>query len=193
MKKLTVILIICFLAGNFCFIASSQADEGKKSSLKGIEVLGGYAQGNVHEEKHYKLVPLFVDFDFDLKPLFAKNYPGMLQFVEEPFFAYAFSPHKNIEVGNNFLIKFGLVPETWKLQPYLKAGVGIVYMTEHTRQQGTQFNFNEYIGFGIHYFIRNNFALTGEYRYRHLSNADTASPNRGIETWYGLVGISYLF
>lgn len=189
------VFLVLFMGILFIF-GYCRADEKKDSCFSGIEFLGGYGNANLHEKERYQLIPVFVDFDFDLKPLFANTkfiYPGMLQFIEEPFLAYVFDPGQNMEVGNNFLLKIGLVPDTWKLQPYIKAGIGIVYMTQHTRQQGTQFNFNEYVGLGAHCFIRDNIGLTLECRYRHLSNADIKKPNRGIDTYYGLVGIAYRF
>ncbi len=188
-----LVLLLLFFAGGISF-----ADEGKRPlSLKGIEFLTGFGKANLEEkEHHYQLIPFFVDFDFDLKPLLQKkgiNYPGLIQFVEEPFFSYVFEPNDNIEFGNNFLIKIGILPETSKFQPYFKGGLGMVYITQHTREQGTQFNFNEYWGAGLHYFFKKNVAFTVEYRYRHLSNADIGKPNSGIATHFGIFGISYLF
>lgn len=121
------------------------------------------------------------------------TYPGLLQFVLEPFAFYVYKPDNNIEIGNNFLIKIGLTPDTWKLQPYFKGGVSFLYMTQHTLEQGSQFNFNECTGAGFHYFFRPNMAFSAEYRYRHLSNAGIAHPNSGINSNFYLCGISYKF
>jgi hypothetical protein len=96
-------------------------------------------------------------------------------------------------VGNAFAFKIGLVPETWKVQPYIKLAAGMLYMSQHTYEQGTQFNFIEYGGAGMHWFFKENIALTAEYRFRHLSNCDIDEPNGGINTSFGLVGIYYKF
>jgi len=172
------------------------AEEGKTSNLKAIEVLSGFGVAKLHQQGDYRTVPFFVDFDFNLKPLIQKkgiNYPGLLQFVIEPFASYVFDPHNNAEFGNNFAIKLGLVPDDWAIQPYFKGGVGLMYLTQHFREQGTQFNFNEYAGFGLHYFFTKNIAMTLEYRYRHISNAGIEQPNHGIGTNIGLGGVSYFF
>jgi len=165
--------------------------------LKGIEFLTGFGLAKLQAPQgSYHVMPLFVDFDFDLKPLLLKKYmrfPGLLQFVLEPFIAYVYDPNNNIEVGNNFLFKIGFLPETAKFQPYLKGGVGFLYMSQHTREQGSQFNFNQYAGLGLHYFFKKNLAFTIEYRFRHISNADIEKPNKGINTNFTTCGITYLY
>jgi predicted porin len=51
----------------------------------------------------------------------------------------------------------------------------------------------EYIGLGLHYFFSKNTAFTMEGRYRHLSNADIKRPKTGINSYFILIGLSYLF
>ena len=150
----------------------------------------------MREKGNYNLYPLLVDFDFTLKPLIRKlNFnPGQLiQFQIEPYIAYVSSPDSNAEAGVSFFIKMGILPQTSKFQPYLKAGAGMVYITQHTREQSTQFNFIDSGGIGVHYFLTKNTNLTLEGRYRHLSNAGIKHPNSGINTVFVVAGISYQF
>lgn len=190
-KRILTICAVLILSAGTC-----QAQEEKQGSLQGIEFLTGFGVAKLEEKGSYHVTPLLVDFDFDLKPLTKKigiNPSSLIQGVIEPFISYVSAPHNNVEIGNNFLLKVGFLPETSKFQPYFKGGVGIVYISQHTVEQGTQFNFNEYIGLGAHYYFKKNVALTVEYRYRHLSNAGIDNPNSGINTNYGICGISYLF
>lgn len=192
LSKVVVLLALGAFVMNVCWADNT----GKPRSLQGIEFLTGFATGKLVRQEDYQLIPLFVDFDFDLKPLLKKknlNLPGLFQFVLEPFVAAITSPDNNAEIGNNFLIKIGFLPETSKFQPYFKGGAGLLYISQHTRQQSSQFNFNEYAGFGMHYFFKKNVALTVEYRFRHLSNCGISVPNHGINSHYGLCGVSYLF
>jgi predicted porin len=69
----------------------------------------------------------------------------------------------------------------------------MVYMTNHTPEQSTQFNFISSGGFGAHYFFTKNTALTLEGRIRHLSNAGIKQPNHGINTYLALAGIAYKY
>lgn len=176
--------------------ATEAAKEEKPKCLQGIEFLTGFGVAKIHAQDAYHVTPFMVDFDYDLRPIVKKigvKYPGLLQGIIEPFVSYVSSPYSNAEIGNNFLLKIGFVPDTWKLQPYFKGGVGLIYITQHTREQGTQFNFNEYAGLGAHYFFKKNLALTVEYRYRHISNAGIDDPNHGINTNFGICGVSYLY
>lgn len=171
-------------------------EEPKEKALVGIEFLTGLGKGKLQRRGDYEFVPLIVDFDFNLKPAAKKigfNPSGLLQFQLEPFISGVYEPGANIEVGNGFILKFGILPETSKLQPYIKFGPGIMYMTQHTNEQSTQFNFFEYAGAGLHYFFNKNQAFTLEGRWRHLSNASMDYPNRGIDTFFILAGIAYQF
>jgi len=210
MNSLKRILILCAIV--IIFAGNCQAEETttqtskeaavegsaqeKPRCLKGIEFLTGFGVARIREKGSYHVTPFLIDLDFDLKPLAKKigiAPSSMIQGVIEPFASFVSEPDNNAEIGNNFLIKIGFLPETSKIQPYFKGGVGVVYITQHTREQGTQFNFNEYAGIGMHYFFKKNLALTAEFRWRHLSNAGIDSPNSGINTNYGICGISYLF
>jgi len=175
---------------------AKDAAQSKNFRFAGIEVLSGFGTGHLRAKGRYDVIPIFVDFDFDIKPWVKKiglNPPGLVQFVEEPFIAGVSNPNGNIEVGNNFLLKIGLLPETSRIQPYIKGGVGFLYISQHSLNQGSQFNFNEYAGFGIHFFLKKNVAFTVEYRYRHLSNCDIEKPNSGINNSFGILGLSYIF
>jgi hypothetical protein len=174
------------------------AGEGKQKqkSLKGVEFFTGFGWGKLHNKDNYNLYPLAVDFDFDLKPLAQKlkfNPKSLLQFQIEPFIAPVSSPNSNVEIGTSFFFKMGILPETSKFQPFIKAGVGLDYMTQHTREQADQFNFISTACIGMHYFLKKNVALTLEGRYRHLSNASVGHPNHGVNTAFVLAGVSYQF
>jgi len=137
-----------------------------------------------------------MDFDFDLKPLMRKmnfNPSFLMQFQIEPYLAPIYSPGSNIELGVAFLLKFGFLPSTSKIQPYIKFGAGVSYMSLHTREQATQFNFIEPGALGVHYFLKKNTALTLEGRRRHLSNAGLEDPNGGINTYSVLLGYVHRF
>ena len=168
-------------------------------ALDGIELLTGYfgvAQKDL-EETHstYEGVPLFVSLDFDMKPLLENigiKTKGRIDFALEPFANTILKPNDNIEAGSNFLLKY-VFPLTEKFQPYLKGGEGISYMSQHTREQSTQYNFLSQAAAGFHYFFKDDLAVTVEYRYRHLSNASISHPNNGINTDFILGGITYYF
>jgi hypothetical protein len=192
LHKITSILAFLLV----CLVNPCLLNAENTKALQGVEFLTGFSQSKLHAKGNYQSIPLIVDFDFNLKPLVKKiglDLPGLLQFQLEPFISPVYEPNANVEIGNAFAFKIGIFPDTWALQPYVKAAAGMVYMTQHTREQSTQFNFIEYGGTGIHYFFNKNTALTLEGRFRHLSNASIDHPNHGINSAFFLAGIAVLF
>lgn len=189
----------CVICGIFAVSLSSGcsfAEDKKAGSFQGIEVLGGWGQASLKTKQDYHFIPLFVDFDFDLKKInrdLKQNYPGLLQFQIEPAFSYVLQPNKNIEASTVFMLKAGVFPETWRFQPYIKAGIGGIFTSQHIPEQSTQLNFCEHLGGGAHYFFDASNALSVEVRYRHLSNADIKEPNKGISGYLTLVGLAHKF
>ncbi|MFH1876053.1 MAG: acyloxyacyl hydrolase [Candidatus Omnitrophota bacterium] len=189
MKKLfSVILFVCFAGA----LATAYA-------IDGVEVLSGYFgvwQKDLEEtQSTYEGVPLFVGINFDIKPFFESigiTTAGRIDFILEPFVNTVLKPNDNIEAGSNFLIKY-VFPLSEKFQPYLKGGEGISYMSQHTKEQSTQYNFLSQAAAGFHYFIKEDLAVTLEYRYRHLSNAGIDHPNNGFNSDFILGGITYYF
>lgn len=45
-------------------------------------------------------------------------------------------------------------------------------------------------GVGASVFVTDRMALYGSYRLQHVSNGNTASPNRGFEAHTGVIGVS---
>ncbi len=182
-------------AASFLCIACSVAQE-KESSLETVDFLTGYGHSKLEGKGNCQLTPLMCDFGFTLKPLLKKaglDVSSLVQFQLEPYLAPIIAPDPNVELGVAFLLKVGLLPDTAKVQPYLKAGPGMSYMTLQTREQSTQFNFIEYLGAGVHYFFAKDTAATLEGRYRHQSNAGIDHPNSGINSYFILAGITRRF
>jgi len=169
--------------------------ESTSYGLDGIEIFSGYLEADLIEKEDYRGIPLLLSFDFSAKNFFKKigfNLKRKVDFVLEPFITMTIEPSANIEIGSNFLFKYTF-PLSEKLKPYFKGGVGILYMSQHTREQSTQYNFLPQAGLGIHIFLNKSTAFSLEYRFRHLSNAATNTPNRGIDADLILTGISIFF
>lgn len=168
----------------------------KSYALEAVEIFSGYFQGELDDtKKDYTGVPLLVSFDFDLKPLISKvgiTPKGRVNFIIEPFINTIIKPNDNLEAGGNFLFKYTF-PLTDFFQPYIKGGLGFLYMSTHTLEQSTQYNGLPQAGGGFHLFFKENIAFSCEYRYRHLSNGSIKDPNRGIDVEMFLAGISIFF
>jgi len=164
--------------------------------IKGFELLTGFSKAKLHGQGNYFVYPLIFDVNFDLKQHLGKmgvRPPGLFQFQIEPFVSYVSQPRKNVEAGTSFMIKFGILSETSRFQPFGRVGLGMLYMSTNTREQATKYNFFEQGGIGAHYFFDKNFGLTLECRIRHLSNAGIEQPNHGINNLSYLLGVIYQY
>jgi lipid A 3-O-deacylase len=77
--------------------------------------------------------------------------------------------------------------------PFGDAGVGVAYSTIAGRDLSNGFQFNLQAGVGTHYFLREDLALTVQYRWFHLSNAGLSRPNTGLNSLVVFAGISRFY
>jgi len=163
--------------------------------LREVGLLTGYGTASLDDQSDYEIIPILPQFGFDINPLARKlhvNPRGTIVGVVEPLMNVVISPGTNAEVGCSFLLKYS-DHITSRIAPYIEGGFGIIYTTQHTHEQSTQYNFLSQVGVGLQFFLNEKFALTGGYRYRHMSNAGIDSPNRGINHHFALFGVSYFF
>ncbi len=160
--------------------------------FKEFGILTGFMDGELDKKDDYEVIPFILRFGFDLRPLIKNKSNNLLEFLVEPFMSAVINPDSNLETGCNFLIKFAPAI-TPRFYPYVEGGVGLIYMTQHTREQSTQFNFTQTVGAGITYFIKKDLNLSLGYRYRHLSNASIKSPNKGIDSNSIICGIAFFY
>jgi len=77
--------------------------------------------------------------------------------------------------------------------PYVLAGGGPLFVDLGLPNMGTKLCFSYQGGTGIQYLIDRNTALNLEYRYHHISNAGTATPNEPINSNKLLMGVSFYY
>jgi lipid A 3-O-deacylase len=91
----------------------------------------------------------------------------------------------------------GYILGSWKFTgmertaPYVFAGGGVLYVDLGLPTMGSRLNFSYQGGTGVQYFIRKDLALMAEYRYHHVSNAGTATPNEPLNSSKFLIGVSF--
>lgn len=89
--------------------------------------------------------------------------------------------------------RYNFVPPGWRVTPYMQLGAGAVLTDISHQIDGQNFNFNLDISLGVRYFIKRNLSLNAEYRYQHISNADTGRHNLGINANGPVLGVSWFF
>jgi lipid A 3-O-deacylase len=91
----------------------------------------------------------------------------------------------------------GTILGSWKftaseqLTPYFFAGGGILYVDVGLPTMGSRLNGTYQLGGGIQHFISNDVAFFGEYRFHHISNLNTSSPNEPLNSSKILIGFSF--
>ena len=77
--------------------------------------------------------------------------------------------------------------------PYVELGAAPGATDLNVREQRTDFVFLLFGGVGASYFVTERTALYAGYRLQHISNAGTDSPNQGINSHTGVIGLSIFF
>ena len=95
--------------------------------------------------------------------------------------------------GTTLWLRHNLVPEGWRVTPFAEIGLGFVSMDIDHRYDGHNFNFNLDAAGGFRYFIKPKLSLNAEFKYQHISNANTGSHNVGINAIGPLLSVSWLF
>jgi hypothetical protein len=95
------------------------------------------------------------------------------------------------------LLRYNFVQPDSKFVPYFQLGGGGTYSDMHEdetqRLIGSEWSFNLQAGFGLRYLWSDRCALFLEANYRHISNADTADRNVGLNSVGAVVGVSMFF
>jgi lipid A 3-O-deacylase len=96
--------------------------------------------------------------------------------------------------GFNLLLRYDFATGT-RIMPFLEGGAGILLSTpqstDHRSQfRASQFNFTLQIAPGIRYWLSKQAALSLEYRFHHISDANTTPHNPGLNSDFILLGFS---
>jgi opacity protein-like surface antigen len=187
-------------------VLSSQASPPGSEYLREIGFMTGYAHGNLMEKGSYKIVPFILRLGYNLdaigwgfcdliRPITDKlkvKPKGSTGLMNEFNLNGVWAPDSNLEAGWTLLLKYSY-PVTEKFHLYWIGGVGLAYITQHTREQSLQFGFTPQFGTGFSYFLKKDLALNVEYRRHHFSNARIKEPNSGINVNMFLIGVSYFY
>lgn len=118
-------------------------------------------------------------------------YRGQFQLLVEGTFLVNFEPRSGFGAGLTPLIRYNFLPNG-RFIPFVELGAGIMYLDMDLEAAGRSdgLNFTPQGGVGAHYFLSERTAVTAEWRFYHISNADIELPNLGINSSLFLVGIS---
>jgi len=145
-------------------------------------------------DKSHHLALAFGHYGWILSDLLAEGnwYQGNFEVMSNLFAGGQFNPHGRYVVGGSVGPRYNFITNSpWV--PYVGGAVGLSATDIREDELGTTFEFNVQIGFGMHYFFREDVSMTMEMRGLHLSNAGIDEPNHGTNTVMFLIGTSWFF
>jgi len=152
----------------------------------GVAMLGG------RESHHLALVSL--SYGRMLGPVQGEGrwYRGNWELRGELFSGAEFSPDTEWFVGLAPHLRYNFATGT-RWIPFADVGAGVTATGIGPPDLSGIFEFNLQAGVGIHWFMKDNVALTMEARYMHWSCAGISDPNRGLNGVTGMFGVTWFF
>jgi len=121
-----------------------------------------------------------------------KWYKGNLEIWGEVFAGAQYHPGVHYLAGIVFGPRYHFsIDSRWV--PFIDAGAGLAATSIGEPDLNTIFEFNLQIGIGAQYFLQEDLALHMLFRGIHLSNAGIKGPNRGVNSFLFMGGLSWFF
>jgi len=119
-------------------------------------------------------------------------YRGNWEIRGELFGGAEFAPSKEWVVGIAPHLRYNFATRT-RWVPFLDGGAGVSATGIGRPDLSGTFEFNLQASTGVQWFVEKNCAVTLEARWLHLSSAGISTPNLGLNTVMGMVGLSWFF
>jgi len=168
------------------FLVGAQSLAGEVGGIDGVKILGS--------SKTHDMALASVSYGHMLWPVVGQGrwYRGNWELRGEVFGGVELTPSQHWFVGVTPHLRYNLATGT-RWVPFLDAGAGLTATDIGLPDLGSSFEFNLQGGLGLHWFVRNNWAVTVEARYFHLSDAGTTHRNNGVNGVMTLIGVTYFF
>jgi hypothetical protein len=173
----------------------ARAAEGSRIELRewGVRAGGGINPSSMIQ--YYAIHPYVGLALWDPAARWFEKYGMHARWMIEPWAAYVNDDHgkhktDSFELGVSPLFARVLFGDA-VVRPFLEGGEGIVYTDLRKQDLGTRVQFTSQIGGGLEYELDPDMAIGFQVRFRHMSNAGMASSNPGINTFYGLLGLTF--
>lgn len=185
MRFSTVVLL-------FIALALSQSTYAQKRKIYLDFNLGaGIINERLPEKTTYRPVLFAPGFSVSLA---RKERPDRFFFYVEPQVVLAvLSGHRAPEFESGVNVGFSYRKEFSNYHIFLGIGSGPHYISVETDLQANGFIFSDNFFAGVSRVLKRDFLLNLQFRFRHISNAGLKSPNLGIDTFFGMLGISKSF
>ena len=172
-----------------------EAAFARGTMIFGLQV-GGGAANNLEDHRTISDIS-FVNVSPRVSYLFFSPFgSGLLRSAVEPgvegWFQYYLSPKEATAEGLKLAMRYHLIG-FGRLVPYFEVNGGAGGTNLRVKEIDSTFTFVLEAGAGVSYFITDTVALNLGYRFQHISNGRTSSPNRGFNSDTGIGGVSFHF
>ena len=114
---------------------------------------------------------------------------GALEIGIEPFYQRYTTPAHAFYAGLGLALRYHVLA-LGRGVPYVEVFASAGGTDLEVREINSTFTFLLHGGVGASVFVTDHVALYAGYRLQHVSNGNTASPNRGLESHTGVAGVS---
>ena len=182
-------------------LAVARAYDPKEAFMQGSIVISpevGYGHQYKNEDKsRYTGVEFLnagVRFGWlPFAPLAAKSpFYGSLELGLEPFYQQYIDPEVEYFAGLGATARYHFL-SLGRFVPYVEGAVFAGGTNLRIFEIRSDFSFLLWAGAGASYFVTDRTAIYTGYRFQHVSNGNTSTPNRGFESHTGVAGVSFFF
>ncbi len=159
-----------------------------------LSVAAGLGMPILGSKERHQWVLGVADYGWVFSDVVAKDhwYQGNWELLGDLFGGIQYHPDHAFLVGVAPLLRYNFATGT-RWVPFVNAGAGVTATDIRDGDLSTKFEFNLQIGAGVHYFLKDNLALTLQYRFLHISDAGISSPNLGVNDSNVVLGASWFF
>jgi len=182
---------------NIPTIAPGPFDRGTWELEAGAGEFGSFATSSANWLTiNYQLDVLRLGWMYD-SPRHTGWLRGNNEFLLEAFGGVVTKGVGNFLAGGSPLWRYNFVQPEARWVPYIQLGMGALgtNISKSRRQQeiGEEFNFALQAGVGLKYLINDQWSVSVEADYRHISDAGMSPRNMGLNSLGGLMLLSYIF
>lgn len=117
---------------------------------------------------------------------------GSLEVGLEPVYQQYFQPKQEYFAGLAAVLRYHFL-SLGRFVPYVEVAGAAGGTNLDVPEINSSFTFLLWGGVGASFFVTDQAAVYAGYRWTHLSNGNTSSPNRGVEFNTAVVGVSWFF
>src|SRR5882724_268677 len=121
-----------------------------------------------------------------------KWWRGNWEWLNEIFSGGQFNPREHYFVGWTTGLRYNFATGS-RWVPFIDGGVGLSGTDIDSPDLDGIFQFNVQVGVGTHYFLRDDTAVTLQYRWLHFSDGGTTAVNHGVNTEMFEAGLTWFF